>query len=1226
MDDFPEGSLGHSVPFLVVSGLNGAEPELPIEGDLKDQGILVQSDLPRLETREATVLDELFTKVDAAGRSWQGVDREEKFRFRVKSTGRSVLLPPRKAQLPDSEKEESSSTSLPVLHSPFSPLSTCSRLYPDGLIDAQWIQKHQHLVPSIILSFYTITTDPTTTTLQDNRLKSDIAAFRSALVASGYKTKLAVVLLADDDSTPATQATGLQERLENIRRGSGLDPKSLFYIPPQGSPGELKNVMLNILSALYGPAVEYYRDLGRHARKKRSRGIAPQPTVPPTSGTSRTLELAGWNFRYDFKSAVLGEFRQEYDAAMKSYEQAYEVLLGPDVLDTIPSWSPRWNEARLLADIIAIRCLRLHFWLRQTSLAVKRWQAHRDRLADFVERRGHGTDNYGWQAWEARWALVMADLMDKVELQGLEPESGAMFLPPDKAVLGDRLQPFELLHHKGYWYRTAARALMARRRLAARIREEDRSPPDQKGKVFSYDTYLCPMPYEENPLEGQGTNHAQLIVDCLLEAKAQFEARNQLRIASELSLECAREFSRMKKWQDVLSILRPLWESRVFRSEGWHGASEDLCWLIRRAAAAERKADLVVAVDWELMSKQFAQRPQWSYDLSRSLEGIELTDKPTVSLTDDQHESFVDASFVFRNKESRAGDHCSAQLSLTSNALAGAAPLALSEIKITFDGSLKPIVLSHKAGSGSDGTFLKSATTLSEQFDENSEDGLPSLLKGDDDLTLVPGSTRVYELSIPLREAGEISAASLELTYRGEQFDMTYGMKLGRASQPRGWYRDGFKRPFHARDDAHTLQVQPRPPKLDIQVLEPRNQYYANEPIKLKVQLDNAEAEVASVKVDVHLFGQKAPIFTLSSNGEEEEQTASVAEAESKITGFSLGKLESAATSDLNLAMEPLDAPTTLDLHVRATYHLDSDPATPIMQMLPVQLAIVSPFEANYDLVPRLHHDPWPNLFDHENIVTGDEASKAATAAKGIAQAWCLICHYASFAEEDLRVLGMEMKVAPSAGHARCDVVKQHPIPADGVVMTPKTMEEARFELTAQKMSLDDRQPVSVDVSIVIQWQRQDEQDQPVNTTVMAAGQYLVLSTEPRVLASVFEMPPAAAAATAPDDSLMHLDITIENPSAHFLTFGLTMEPSDEFAFSGAKQTTVHLLPMSRRAVTYRLLPLVRGTFVRPGLVVRDKYFQKMLRVIPTEGMKIDKDGLLVWVPPGENEEEEEEP
>ncbi len=129
------------------------------------------------------------------------------------------------------------------------------------------------------------------------------------------------------------------------------------------------------------------------------------------------------------------------------------------------------------------------------------------------------------------------------------------------------------------------------------------------------------------------------------------------------------------------------------------------------------------------------------------------------------------------------------------------------------------------------------------------------------------------------------------------------------------------------------------------------------------------------------------------------------------------------------------------------------------------------------------------------------------------------------------------------------------------------------------------------------------------------------LYTEPRVVASVRYH--AAATPSATKDLggfLVHLDVTIENPSSHFLTFGLSMEPSDEFAFSGAKQTTLHVLPVSRRSVSYRLLPLVRGAFVRPNLVVRDKYFQKVLRIIPTESMKIDKDGLLVWVPPVETE------
>lgn len=418
-----------------------------------------------------------------------------------------------------------------------------------------------------------------------------------------------MALLSDDDSTPATLTTGLQERLESIRRSAGIDPKSLFYVPPQESPAELKNVADNILAALYTTAVEYYRDLGKHARKKRSRGVAPQPTVPPTTGTSRTLSLPDWNFRYDFKCAVLAEFRQEHDAAIRAYEQAYEVLLGQDVLDVIPSWSPRWNEARILADVIAIRCLRLNFWMGQTSLAVRRWQAHRDRIADFVDRRGRGTQNYGWAAWEARWAMAMADLMDRCKLAGLTPSSAALYIPPEKAVLGDRLQPWEMLHHKGYWYRIAARHLAARRSLARIIPEEDREPPNSSpeanmaNKAYVYDTYLCPEPYEEYPLNGGGVNHAQLIVDCLVLARTEFQSRNQLRIMAELSLECGKEMANMKSWKEVLSILRPLWENMSFRSEGWLDVAEDLCWLMRRAAIEEGRGDLVIATDWELMNK-----------------------------------------------------------------------------------------------------------------------------------------------------------------------------------------------------------------------------------------------------------------------------------------------------------------------------------------------------------------------------------------------------------------------------------------------------------------------------------------------------------------------------------------------------------------------------------------------------------------------------------------------
>lgn len=72
-------------------------------------------------------------------------------------------------------------------------------------------------------------------------------------------------------------------------------------------------------------------------------------------------------------------------------------------------------------------------------------------------------------------------------------------------------------------------------------------------------------------------------------------------------------------------------------------------------------------------------------------------------------------------------------------------------------------------------------------------------------------------------------------------------------------------------------------------------------------------------------------------------------------------------------------------------------------------------------------------------------------------------------------------------------------------------------------------------------------------------------------------------------------------------------------------------MPLSRRTVRFRMLPLInvgangkeddtiakgrKGEWVRVNFVVRDRYFQKILKIVVTEDMRADKDGVLVWVP-----------
>lgn len=88
MDGYPSGSLDHNVPFLVACGLTSADQESSLSGDLKDQGILLESELPPLDTDESKALAAHFEKVDEEGHSWAAVERDELYKFRVKSVGR----------------------------------------------------------------------------------------------------------------------------------------------------------------------------------------------------------------------------------------------------------------------------------------------------------------------------------------------------------------------------------------------------------------------------------------------------------------------------------------------------------------------------------------------------------------------------------------------------------------------------------------------------------------------------------------------------------------------------------------------------------------------------------------------------------------------------------------------------------------------------------------------------------------------------------------------------------------------------------------------------------------------------------------------------------------------------------------------------------------------------------------------------------------------------------
>lgn len=1233
------GSLDRNVPFLVVSGLS-AHPSKPLLADdpeLRERGILVRSEIAPIDTRESRILLRFIEEADATDLPWVSRDGPKRYKFKIKTIGREFLLPPRRARLPDDHDAPASAL---ILHSPFSPLSPGSTLYPDGLIDTRWLHKHQDLLPSVCLCFYSLTSDPTLATLHDNQLKTDINAIKNAFTQSGYKTRLAVVILSDQSTNTVSQ---FQERLENIRRSTGLDPKaSLFVLPTRRTEAELETAVDNVLTAIFEQALEYYRDLGRHVRKKRGRGVAPQPTIPPTSGTSHTLGLQGWHVRYDFKAAVLAEFRQEFDVSLRSYEQAYDTLLGTDVLETIPAWNPRFNDARLLADIIATRALRCLLLSGQSTAAVRRWQMHNDRICDIVDRKGRGTQNYGWKAWQATWCAVMANLVEKVNFPELEPASLSFFRPPEKYLSAERLQPWELLHHSGYWYRAAARHLLDRRKLAQSIPEEDRKPPDKSAqvgisrKIYTYDTYMCPEPHEEYPLEGPGINHAQLIFDHLSLARTEFNKRRQKRVSLELALESCRELENMGKWQQLLELLTPLWRDMSFRSEGWWDITEAVSWTLRKAALETNQKELIVAIDWELMHKGFSRRPGWHYDISRSLDGVNVARPPVINLDDGHLALFITADFIFRHEEGKAGQTSPSQLSLVSNAFLDAAPITLDSLKINFEGGLRGIHLKHEKICNREQTQtaielanvvlreveIGGGETTASVPDTSLKQDSVTILEGTQDLTLFPGQTRVFQFDIPLREPGDAKATSLQLSLHSETFSLTYSMKPDRTKSPGRWYLSPSSKRNFIRADPRSIRILPRPPKMQIRPLGLLEQYYTNEVIQLELDVINQEDSDAITKMDITLRGSGSPLYQVRVAGGN-EQSCPPGSDDRSLRDIHMNTIGASESGKIFITLDPIDGPTVVDVSIRVSYSLSVDPSTPIIQEASYRLNVVSPFEASYDLLPRIHPE-WPNFFNTENIQTLSDNEKVLARPRGLAQKWALVTRYASFTHEEVLVSDLEVKVIATQGNVTCLASKIEDLPANGQILSPKTIEERQFELVSQKSSLDDRSPATADLAFSIKWRRINAPDTVLNITTLLLPRFYVTVSEPRVLATASystSLPSSASPGTL-SPQLLFLDITIENPSSHFLTFGLTIDPSDEFAFSGAKTTTVNVLPIARRSITYRLLPLVRGTWIRPTLVVRDKYFQKVLKVIPTEGIKSDKDGILLWVPPDEESDD----
>ena len=251
MNSYPPELLAQLAPVMFVAGLDPQAAPTNTPPKSSDPFQLLSQRL-----REALLA---HRKVAI----WQP---EKNKSFQVILVNKDIKFPPRKLAPSDDQQHSTA-------HSPLSPLTQTSPLYPDGLIAPVWIRKHTSLVPSVFVLFLRIFEYPPFASrapldipdavrerereAEERRRDSDLAAevAQRKKMTTERGIKLTVVLMASrkmlgelglvayivdylhyvlDDPT-------LDSRLTFIRRQSGLDSRAALFVLSPVSPAELND-------------------------------------------------------------------------------------------------------------------------------------------------------------------------------------------------------------------------------------------------------------------------------------------------------------------------------------------------------------------------------------------------------------------------------------------------------------------------------------------------------------------------------------------------------------------------------------------------------------------------------------------------------------------------------------------------------------------------------------------------------------------------------------------------------------------------------------------------------------------------------------------------------------------------------------------------------------------------------------------------------------------------
>ncbi|BFZ15043.1 hypothetical protein BsWGS_18082 [Bradybaena similaris] len=410
---------------------------------------------------------------------------------------------------------------------------------PKGILKTFWMHKHLHEIPAVVVVFFDLDWDEPLWKEKQMECATRVEIVRNSLL--GRNTKIAVVLIQKNAPLPPGEDLMAAERAVSLCSSCDISAKSLYVLP---HTDHLIGYTMRLENAFYEQAQAYYH---QEARKVKSHKDFLNKT------THQLLFV-----RHQFKCAFFNELKQDSHTAIKHYKQAYGYILDLRMHDT------NMLEIKTVAGFINYKICRLSFQHNAPLDAIAQFRKHIDF---FKSKSGIPELSFEHSAWMSKQFQVFGDLFDEAIKLGLTAIQ---------------------TQHPGFYYQQAANHAVFRKQLcqglcmqpqeikSAEVVAEFLGPVEFYGQRKWRQGHQSIEP-PDLQVEREGilalqtkerqVDHSWLIIPLLSSAVAQFRKYKSPRMKRFLMVQMGEEYYHAKDYVKALILLnKVMWD---YRSEKW---------------------------------------------------------------------------------------------------------------------------------------------------------------------------------------------------------------------------------------------------------------------------------------------------------------------------------------------------------------------------------------------------------------------------------------------------------------------------------------------------------------------------------------------------------------------------------------------------------------------------------------------------------------------------------